>query len=164
MTEHPITPPDELVQQWLAAPEYAGERMMVSMTERRLQEIADKAARWGFNQRGAVNEAELQKARDEELLESCKWLHNARNHGLGYDIGQSLAANLRAAHGLGYDIGQSLAANLRAARRPKPPSLKAQALEALRDATGSDYPHPMTVLNAEQHSLICRALETLPDD
>ena len=42
---HPITPPPELVQRWLTEPEYAGE--MVSMTERRLQEIADKAARWG---------------------------------------------------------------------------------------------------------------------
>lgn len=47
--EHPITPPPELVQQWLTAPEYAGE--MVSMTERRLQEIADRAALRGADRR-----------------------------------------------------------------------------------------------------------------
>ena len=109
--------------------------MMVSMTERRLQEIADKAARWGFNQRGAVNEAELQKARDEELLESCKWLHNARNHGLGYDIGQSLAANLRAA------------------RRPKP---KSQAEKALASLDGVDLPE-------EAWQAVSAALERLRD-
>jgi len=50
MTDNnPITPPPELVQQWLTAPEYAGE--MVSMTERRLQEIADKAALRGADRR-----------------------------------------------------------------------------------------------------------------
>jgi hypothetical protein len=82
---------------------------------------------------------------DQELEACCEWLESEPDPG----------------H---VDLLRSCATALRAARRPKPPSLKAQALEALRDATGSDYPHPMTVLNAEQHSLICRALETLPDD
>jgi hypothetical protein len=53
---------------------------------------------------------------------------------------------------------------LRAARRPKPPSLKEQALEALASAPGPDYPIVMTMLNADQHALICRALEQLPDN
>jgi len=56
------------------------------------------------------------------------------------------------------------ATELRAARRPKPPSLKEQALAVLEEAPGPDYPSPMTVLNAEQHALIRRALEALPDD
>jgi hypothetical protein len=52
---------------------------------------------------------------------------------------------------------------LRAARRPKPPSLKEQALEALKSAPGPDYPIVMTMLNADQHALIRRALEQLDD-
>jgi len=53
---------------------------------------------------------------------------------------------------------------LRAARRPKPQSLKEQALEALASAPGPDYPIVMTMLNADQHALIRRALEQLPDN
>jgi hypothetical protein len=55
------------------------------------------------------------------------------------------------------------AEQLRAARRPKPPSLKEQALEVLASAPGPEYPSVMTVLNADQHSLIRRALEQLDD-
>jgi hypothetical protein len=49
-------------------------------------------------------------------------------------------------------------------RRPKPPSLKEQALKILEDAPGPDYPNVMTVLNADQHALIRRALEALSND
>ena len=59
MTDHPITPPPELVEQWRTAPEYASDTeklTMVSMTTRRLQEIADQAANWGYKQ--AVEELE----------------------------------------------------------------------------------------------------------
>ena len=52
---------------------------------------------------------------------------------------------------------------LRAARRPKPPSLKEQALQALKHAPGPDYPNPITLLNADEHALIRRALEQLDD-
>ena len=52
---------------------------------------------------------------------------------------------------------------LRAARRPKPPSLKEQALQALRHAPGPDYPDPITLLTADEHALIRRALEQLDD-
>ena len=48
-------------------------------------------------------------------------------------------------------------------RRPKPPSLKEEALKALEDADGADYPVVATVLTAEQHALIRSALETLND-
>ena len=53
---------------------------------------------------------------------------------------------------------------LRLHRRPKPPSLKEQALKTLEEAPGPDYPRAMTVLNADQHALIRRALEALPND
>jgi hypothetical protein len=58
---------------------------------------------------------------------------------------------------------RALADRVRAARRPKPPSLKEQGLETLEDAPGPDYPRAMTVLNAEQHALIRRALEALSE-
>ena len=44
--------------------------------------------------------------------------------------------------------------DLRAARRPKPPSLKEQALQVLASAP----------LNADEHALIRQALEALPND
>ena len=52
---------------------------------------------------------------------------------------------------------------IRRYRRPKPPSLKERALEALENADGADYPVVATVLTADQHALIRRALESLPD-
>jgi hypothetical protein len=52
---------------------------------------------------------------------------------------------------------------LRAARRPKPLSLKEQALAALRHAPGPDYPNAITLLTADEHALIRRALEQLND-
>ena len=78
--EHPITPPPELVEQWRTAPEYAtGKEMftMVSVSTRRLQEVATQAARWGA---------------DMELEACCEWLHwqNLATH-------QDLIPSLRAA-------------------------------------------------------------------
>lgn len=98
MTEqHPITPPPELVKQW------ASESLAT-------QHLATQAARWGWKQRGAVNEAELQKARDEELEACCELLRGEFNY-------------------------HHLAEPLRAARRPKPPNLANQALEAHERST-----------------------------
>jgi hypothetical protein len=64
---------------------------------------------------------------------------------------------------LGIPFGKMAGNALRAARRPKPPSLKEQALEALRHAPGPDYPNPITLLTADEHALIRRALEALPE-
>lgn len=57
-----------------------------------------------------------------------------------------------------------VAIRLRSDRRPKPPSLKDQALQVLASAPGPDYPSVMTVLNADEHALIRQALEALPND
>ena len=59
---------------------------------------------------------------------------------------------------------KALARDLRAARRPQPPTLTEQALAILAAAGGPDHPRQMTVLNTDQHILIKRALEALPDD
>ena len=48
----------------------------------------------------------------------------------------------------------ALTESLRAARRPKPPSLKEQALEVLEDAN----------LDAAHYNIILRALESIPED
>jgi hypothetical protein len=62
-------------------------------------------------------------------------------------------------------LNQPIAHQLQSAMRPeppKPPTLKEQALTALKNAGGADYPSPTIVLNATQASLIREALETLP--
>lgn len=53
MTDHPITPPPELVEQWRNLPEYVSQlRTMsaVTITTEKLQHIAIQAARWGADQ------------------------------------------------------------------------------------------------------------------
>jgi hypothetical protein len=114
MTDHPITPPPELVQQWRSewihnAPGDLDE----------LGFLATRAAQWGS---------------DQELEACCEWLQveNSQPHS---------------------------SAALRAARRPKPPSLKEQALADL-DEIGSHYIGPGT---AERIKTIRLALEQLDD-
>lgn len=66
--QHPITPPPELVKQWLAEPEYVsgwnGKCVMLSITDYRFNNICAKAAQWGYQQ--AVEELEtfLKKSND----------------------------------------------------------------------------------------------------
>jgi hypothetical protein len=94
--QHLITPPPELVRKWIdeATSQTYAERWIF---------IVEQAAQWGYDQRGEVNEAKLQKARDEELEACYGWL----------------VLNC---------YGEA-ASRLRDARRQKPPSLKEQALE-----------------------------------
>ena len=131
MTDHPITPPPELVSQWRSEPEYGttGKVTLHTISEPRLFQLLTRAAQWGYDQRGEVNEVKLQQARDEELEACCEWLAD-----------ETPANYINA---------------LRAARRPKPPSLKEQALEAA---------HIELDPEGKNGSLIIRALEALPDD
>ena len=102
-----ITPPPELVQQWWIEETYDVNTMYLSRPAFgvELLNLATKAARWGWDQRGAANEAELQQRADQELEACCEWTRQ--------------------------DSSPEDAASLRAARRPKAPSLKEQALAAL---------------------------------
>jgi hypothetical protein len=115
MTDHPITPPPELVQEWW---EQANQYPYFDY-------VATEAAQWGA---------------DLELKACCEWLH-----------WQNLATH------------SELIPSLRAARRPNPLSLKEKALAALKHAPGPDYPNPITLLTADEHALIRRALEALPE-
>lgn len=99
-------------------------------------EMADNSSK------DVIQEVAAQAARwgsDQELEACCKWLH-----------WQNLATH------------QDLTPSLRAARRP-PPSLKEQALAALATADGADHPVVCTVITADQHAIIRRALEQLDD-
>ncbi len=110
MTDHPITPPPELVQEW------AQIQPVHQAVADHWQHIATRAARWGS---------------DQELEACCEWL-------------------VRCAQWEPEDVDE-----LRSARRPKPPSLKEQALDKLVAAERL-YP--------ADWSTIRRALEALPDE
>ena len=115
-TEHPITPPPQLVQQWWDGTHGAFYEF---------QAVTTQAARWGA---------------DQELEACCEWLH----------------AWTQDKHPGGIE-------NLRAARRPKPPSLKEQALAALKSAPSPSWPNQMRMLTPQQHNLIRLVLEALPE-
>ena len=101
MTDHPtITPPLELVQEWYQEASLSGAPYEYE------QQIAARAAQWGYDQRGEVNEAKLQKARDQELEACVAWLD-------------------------GFDDEGWAAEQLRADRRPKPQTLSSIALQTL---------------------------------
>lgn len=123
MTDHSITPPPKLVQQWRSEPEYSDGHhkiTMVTMSQDRLMEICEKSALHGA---------------DQELEACVKWLNS-------------------------YMPGKTGDQLLRPFRRPKPPSLREQALANL-DEIGSHYIGPGT---ADRIKNIRRALEALPDD
>lgn len=61
-TDHPITPPPELVEQWRDLPEFTDGRrkmIMVTLSREKLLDIATHAARWGA---------------DQQLEQDAKWL------------------------------------------------------------------------------------------
>jgi len=108
MTDHPITPPPELMRHWSR---FQGDTHPEALWFR----IANEAAQWGA---------------DQELEACIAWFDKSIP---GYEL---------------------VADQLRAARRPKPSSLKEQALIALDDAD----------LDAAHENILRRALEALPDD
>jgi len=97
--------------------------------------FATLLAQWGFNQHAALNEAELQKARDEELEACYEWLQNT---------------NI-----------PDWADQLRAARRPKPKSQVEEALEALNEAVYMADDMPPEGITTDQAATIRAALERL---
>ena len=114
MTEnHPITPPLQLVQQWINATKSPG-CVDVHLPDWE-QRLATQAARWGA---------------DQELEACCEWVD--------------------------YHCSKDTSLDLRAARRPKPPSLKEQALETLK--------YPKDLWSESEVDTIRRALNELPDE
>jgi hypothetical protein len=124
MTDFPITPPPELVQQWINEEDglTAGH-------------IATQAARWGADQQLKLDAEQIAQAyqagADQELDACCNYFEDHLRDGIAKD--------------------------LRAARRPKPPSLKEQALIELGDVYNRDKIEDFT------YDTIRRALEALDD-
>ena len=111
--EHPITPPPELIEDWIEIAKPLPQRPPNP------GELATLAARWGANQ---------------ELDACCEWIYKLMDRGLEWSM------------------------DLRTARRPKPPSLKEQALDAwirLRNEASCKE------LDGDLDCLL-RALESLP--
>jgi len=122
--QHPITPPPELVQQWVAATE-SNDCIGAFSTDFE-QRICTAAAQWGA---------------DQELEACCEWT----------------AAN----------FGELPGQNLHLYRRPKPPSLKEQALAALGEMSIEPCLINGVDANASvraKYNTIRRALEALPND
>jgi hypothetical protein len=119
--QHPITPPPELVQQWMT--EYTETKPNCLGTEF----IAARAAQWGA---------------DQELEACCEWL-KLEGHEHEHEA-------------------------LLAARRPKPPSLKEEALKGFGTIAGIVLDEYSGTTFYEEYKkvtdTICRALEALPND
>ena len=133
---HPITPSPEMVQQWIKECDNPEKPRWQEYN----QDIANQSAQWGWDQRGAATEAELQKAADQELDACCEWLD--------------------------FYSATSTARGLRTARRPKPPSLKEQALADLASMSIEPCLINDIDVNASvraKYDTIRRALEALPN-
>jgi hypothetical protein len=112
--KHPITPPEELVEQWLE--KARREIGTIALNPRETFHYgATQGARWGA---------------DQELEACCEWFAN-EGYGTAPD-------------------------RIRTARRPKPPSLKEQALGLLNDSISDLQDHEVATIR--------KALEALPDD
>jgi hypothetical protein len=121
----PPVPPQELVGRW------SGEAFGVAWIAPSGADthVAAKAAAWGYQEAMATITEREQAAANAELEACCQWLHSK---------------NLRPE-----------SETLRAARRPKPPRLKEQALEAFEELIHG--------VNNIDVAVIRRALEQLPD-
>ena len=131
----PIRPPCELVQQWITRWVDTCQRDCDFRTY-----LATQSAQWGWDQRGTINAAQLQERADQELEACIQWLVTT-----GY-LGEN---------------GKAIP-DLRAARRPKPPSLKEQAMRVLVE-NGTNLDGRME-LDSTDIETIRRALEALPND
>jgi hypothetical protein len=122
---NPITPPPELVRQWIPAGWDCSPNTFTTL----LMRIADSAALWSHDH----CKSKIKAATDQELEACCEWLDTEKI--------------------LTKDGGYIR--KLRAARRPKPPSLKEQALAVLDDCANC--------LDGAHENTIRRALEALDD-
>ena len=130
--QHPISVPDELLRQWCQwNPEQTPEGLW--------RKIADNSAQWGADQQLKLDAEQInqawQKGADQELEACYYWIENYH--------------------------GTDAADSLEQGRRPKPPSLKEQALEQLDEiSTCFRISHGGPIVCDK----IRRALEALPND
>lgn len=130
-----ITPPPELEQQWRNQWMCHFDDLCPAFGHDYQKYVIAQAYQWGWEQRGAATEAELQQRADQELEACCEWIS-------------------------GQDWTWT-AAQLRAARRPKPPSSRKQAYDALDTYI---YGEPDPKDKERTYNTIRRALNQLPDE
>jgi hypothetical protein len=120
----------------------------------------NRAAQWGSDQRGTINEAMLAQleARADQELEACFQWFKSKDTPLQERADQELEA---CCEWLSSHYYPGLAQRLRAARRPKPPSLKAHAREGFERILSQLYTRKG--LEAECQT-IRLAFEALPND
>ena len=126
MTDYPITPPPELVEQWVQATE--SNDCIGAFPTNFEKRICTAAARWGA---------------DMELEACCEWLF--KDPATHYLVGREV---------------RYLDFELRASRRPKPPSRKEQALEAVSRLCASVIHDDLK----NDAAIVRRALSELPND
>jgi hypothetical protein len=119
----PITPPPELVEQWIPAGWNCSPNTFTTL----LMRIADNAALWSHDH----CRSEIKAAADQELEACVEWI--AKRSPL-------------------------VSSEMQAARRPKPPTLKEQALLELDSLSPS-----MKTIGVDTE-LLRRAIEALPND
>ena len=118
--EHPITPPSELLQEWINKHYGCEVHRNPCGVERT---IATQSARWGADQELDACDKALRKIWQMDHVSTV----------------------------------DDFLRELRAARRPKPPSLKAQALAALETQFAKEF------MESDERDIIRRAIESLPD-
>ena len=123
MTDHPITPPPELVEQWIAL--WQDRKTAIPYTTWFAQ-----AAQWGADQELEACIDVLGGQWEWDILSQCTGWKEFR------------------------DQSEEI---LRAARRPKPPSLKEQALAVIENSEICNH------LSPEHAAILRRALEALDD-
>ena len=83
MEHQHMIPPNELIEQWLAAPEYStgGTCTLHTLTDKRLRFIVDEAAQWGYDQcknNQRTENGKLTKKQVDGVIESLKDPEDAR--------------------------------------------------------------------------------------
>ena len=171
--EHPITPPPpHLLKKFSAqAQDEAKKRNGAGY----LKTFAILCIEWAMNSKTTPNDRQIRSSEIEPSSELVEQWRDQAPEGKGCQIRETWLATQAARWGADQELeaccvwledfncSKRFTAELRTARRPKPSSLKEQALQALANADGADHPVVVTVLTADQHALIRKALEQLDD-
>jgi len=103
----------------------------------------------------------VQKWANETDYDERSWLYEIHiaNRAAAWGADQELEACCGLLQQQGFDVTE----DLRASRRPKPPSLKEQALKILEEEPEPDDMKELIVFDTAQVEIIRRALEQLDD-
>jgi hypothetical protein len=173
MTDHhpPITPPPHILKKFSAqAQDEAKKRNGAGY----LKTFATLCIEWALNSQPAPNDRQI---RSSEIAPPPELVEQWRNHapeGRGCQIREMWIATQAARWGADTELeaccewtrdsdGYDAALALRADRRPEPPSLKEQALQAAQRFYANGHEDCNDEEVKDDFDIIRRALESLPD-